>query len=102
VEANRVTVEVGFHPFDSGDIRRIIYKMEDTGYITAKELMELEKAGLRKLKDREKFLTRPLRFRQKEYVRRDVFDSNTTSRTQSENVRSTRHSSPNPNLFDSG
>ncbi len=69
VEARKITVEVGFYPFDTTHIRAIICKTEDEYFITVQELQQLEKAGVRKLEDQERFLGRPLRFRSEEYLR---------------------------------
>jgi hypothetical protein len=62
VKGSEVTAKAVFYPFDTAKVRRIIYKAEDTDFITAHDLMELDKARIRKRVDREKFLTRPLRY----------------------------------------
>jgi hypothetical protein len=51
VKGNKVTVEVGFYPFDATRIRDILYKAENNYFITAQELWELEKGGARKIRD---------------------------------------------------
>jgi len=75
IQADKVTFEVGFHQFDPAEIRRIISKAEDKYFIAVRELQQLEKAGVRRRKDREKFLVRPVRFPRKQYVRQRAFQS---------------------------
>jgi hypothetical protein len=44
-DADSVSIEIRVPPYNMGELRTIQYKQEETGFITADELMRLQKAG---------------------------------------------------------
>ena len=72
-KGRHVILDVELYPFEPEPIIRIIEKLEKKQYITALELEQLRKAGMRRIYDREKFLKRPLYPKTPEEIRERLY-----------------------------